>query len=99
MYTRRNFYMVLVIILALSFLVQAIEGGNQKRIEAINVSAEQIYPVGDWRGFGLSSLFIYKLLVLFTLFFMVGCATPEVEVGQVTIVIKEPIKTANKGEM
>jgi hypothetical protein len=43
--------------------------------------------------------FIYKLLVLFTLFFMVGCATPEVEVGQVTIVIKEPIKTANKGEM
>jgi len=43
--------------------------------------------------------FISKLLVLFTLFFMVGCATPEVEVGQVTIVIKEPIKTANKGEM
>jgi hypothetical protein len=32
--------MVLVIILALSSLVQAIEGGNQKRIEAINVSAE-----------------------------------------------------------
>ena len=30
---------------------------------------------------------------------MVGCATPEVEVGQVTIVIKESIKTANKGEL
>ena len=40
MYTRRNFYMVLVIILALSYLVQAIEGGNQKIIEAINVSAK-----------------------------------------------------------
>ena len=51
-------------------------------------------------GTSVSPLFfIYKLLVLFTLFFMVGCATPEVEVGQVTIVIKEPIKTANKGEM
>lgn len=40
MYTRRNFYMVFVIILALSFLAQVIEGGNQKIIEAINVSAK-----------------------------------------------------------
>ena len=40
MYTRKILYMALLIVLALSFLVQAIEGGNQKRIEAINVSAE-----------------------------------------------------------
>ena len=40
MYTRKNFYMVFLIVLALSFLVQAIEGGNQKIIEAINVSAK-----------------------------------------------------------
>jgi len=38
MYTRKNFYMVLLIVLALSFLVQAVESGNQKRIENINVS-------------------------------------------------------------
>ena len=40
MYTRRNFYMVLVIILALSFLAQAIEERKKKIIEAINVSAK-----------------------------------------------------------
>jgi|TARA_B100000902_G_scaffold356804_1_gene370774 hypothetical protein len=38
MYSRKNFYMVLAIILALSFLVQAIEGGTQKRIEKIHAS-------------------------------------------------------------
>jgi hypothetical protein len=57
------------------------------------------FPLWEIGGASASPLFfIYKLLVLFTLFFMIGCATPEVEVGQVTIVIKEPIKTANKGE-
>ncbi|MFQ3368517.1 MAG: uncharacterized membrane protein YhaH (DUF805 family) [Methylophilaceae bacterium] len=40
MYTRKNFYMVILIVLALSFLVQAVESGNQKRIEKINVSIE-----------------------------------------------------------
>jgi hypothetical protein len=40
MYTRKIFYMVLLIVLALSFLVQAVESGNQKRIEKINVSIE-----------------------------------------------------------
>jgi len=38
MYTRKIFYMVLLIILALSFLGQAVESGNQKRVEKINVS-------------------------------------------------------------
>jgi len=38
MYTRKNFYMVLLIVLALSFLVQAVESGNQNRIEKINAS-------------------------------------------------------------
>jgi hypothetical protein len=38
MYTRKNFYMILLIVLALSFLAQAVESGNQKRIEKINVS-------------------------------------------------------------
>ena len=40
MYTRKKFYMVILIVLALSFLVQAVESGNQKRIEKINVSVE-----------------------------------------------------------
>ena len=40
MYTRKNFYMVILIVLALSFLVQAVESGNQKRIEKINVSVQ-----------------------------------------------------------
>ena len=44
MYTRKNFYMVILIVLALSFLVQAVESGNQKRIEKINVSIEEISP-------------------------------------------------------
>ena len=40
MYTRKNFYMVILIVLALSFLVQAVESGNQKIIEKINISVE-----------------------------------------------------------
>ena len=40
MYTRKNFYMVILIILATSFLVEAVESGNQKRIEKINVSVQ-----------------------------------------------------------
>ena len=40
MYTRKIFYMVLLIVLALSFLVQAVESGNQKRTENINVSVQ-----------------------------------------------------------
>ena len=40
MYTRKMFCMVLLILLALSFLVQVVESGNQKRIEKINVSIE-----------------------------------------------------------
>jgi hypothetical protein len=40
MYTRKIFYMVLLIVLALSFLVQAVESGTQKRVEKINVSAQ-----------------------------------------------------------
>jgi len=38
MYTRKNFYMVFLIVLALSFLVQAVESRNQKIIEKIDVS-------------------------------------------------------------
>ena len=40
MYTRKNVYMVILIILAMSFLVEAVESGNQKRIEMINVSVQ-----------------------------------------------------------
>ena len=36
-----------------------------------------------------------KLFILIV--FLVGCSTPKVEVGKVTIVVKEPIKIANKG--
>ena len=32
---RKNFYMVLLIVVALTFLVQVIENGQQKRIEKI----------------------------------------------------------------
>jgi len=39
MYTRKNFYMVILIVLALSFLVQAVESGN-KKIDKINVSVQ-----------------------------------------------------------
>ena len=49
----------------------------------------------DWGGFGLPFLF----LVLVLLFILSGCSTPMVEVGKVTIVIQEPIKTAHKGEV
>ena len=40
MYTRKIFYMALLIVLALSFLVQAVESGTQKRIEKIDVSVQ-----------------------------------------------------------
>ena len=40
MYTRKNFYMVILIILAMTFLVEAVESGNQKVIDKINVSAQ-----------------------------------------------------------
>ena len=40
MYTRKNFYMVILVILAMSFLVEVVESGNQKRIEKINVSVQ-----------------------------------------------------------
>jgi len=40
MYTRKNFYMVILIILAMSFLVEAVENGNQKIIDKINVSEQ-----------------------------------------------------------
>jgi hypothetical protein len=40
MYTRKILYMALLIVLALSFLVQVVESGNQKRIEKINVSVQ-----------------------------------------------------------
>ena len=53
---------------------------------------------GDWEGFGLPFLFLVKLLVLLILFFLIGCSTPTVEVGKVTVEIQEQIKTAHKGE-
>ena len=40
MYTRKNFYMVILIILAMSVLVEAIESGNQKIIDKINLSVQ-----------------------------------------------------------
>ena len=52
----------------------------------------------DWEGFGLPFLFLVKLLGLLIVFILLGCSTPSVEVGKVTIVIQEPIRTAHKGE-
>ena len=52
----------------------------------------------DWEGFGLPFLFLVKLLGLLIVFILLGCSTPSVEVGKVTIVIKEPIRSAHKGE-
>ena len=52
----------------------------------------------DLGGFGLPFLFFEKLLVLLIIFLMIGCSTPTVEVGKVTVVIKESIKTVDKGE-
>jgi len=52
----------------------------------------------DWEGFGLPFLFTVKLLGLTVLFLLIGCSTPSVEVGKVTIVIQQPIRTALKGE-
>ena len=52
----------------------------------------------DWEGFGLPFLFLVKLLGLLIVFILLGCSTPSVEVGKVTIVIQEPIRSAHKGE-
>ena len=52
----------------------------------------------DWEGFGLLFLFLVKLLGLLIVFLLLGCSTHVVEVGKVTIVIKEPIRSAHKGE-
>jgi len=52
----------------------------------------------DSEGFGLPFLFFVKLLVLLIIFILTGCSAPTVEIGKVTIVIQEPIKTADKGE-
>tara|TARA_B100000780_G_scaffold177450_1_gene124405 strand:- start:276 stop:434 length:159 start_codon:yes stop_codon:yes gene_type:complete len=49
-------------------------------------------------GFGLPFLFLVELLVILILFMMIGCSTPTVEVGKVTVEIQEQIKTAHKGE-
>jgi len=48
----------------------------------------------DWGGFGLPFLF----LVLVLLLILIGCSTPMVEVGKVTVVIQEPIKATHNGE-
>ena len=53
---------------------------------------------GDWGGLGLPFLLLVKLLVLLILFLMIGCSTPKVEVGKITVEIQEQIKTAYKGE-
>ncbi|MDC0183033.1 hypothetical protein OAJ43_02685 [Nitrosomonadales bacterium] len=57
---------------------------------------DNIYFFKNWRGlsFSCSSLSILIILTLFLL----GCTTPNVEVGKVTIVIKEPIQIAKKGD-
>jgi len=52
----------------------------------------------DWEGFGLPFLFTVKLLGLTVVFLLIGCSRPSVEVGKVTIVIQQPIRTALKGE-
>ena len=52
----------------------------------------------DLEGFGLPFLFLVELLVILILFMMIGCSTPTVEVGKVTVEIQEQIKTAYKGE-
>ena len=49
----------------------------------------------DREGESLPFLF-FKILIVFSL---IGCSTPKVEVGKATVLIKEPIKTASKGEV
>tara|TARA_B110000037_G_C16807708_1_gene378241 strand:+ start:257 stop:382 length:126 start_codon:yes stop_codon:yes gene_type:complete len=39
-----------------------------------------------------------NLLGLLIVFLLIGCSTPSVEVGKLTIVIQEPIRSAHKGE-
>ena len=55
------------------------------------------YFFKNWRGLSFSCYSLSKQIIL-TLF-LVGCATPNVEVGKVTIVIKEPIQIAKKGDL
>ena len=57
---------------------------------------DDIYFFKNRRGLSFSCSSLSKLIIL-TLF-LVGCATPKVEVGKVTIVIKEPIQIAKKGD-
>ena len=57
---------------------------------------DDIYFFKNWRGLSFSCYSLSKQIIL-TLF-LVGCATPNVEVGKVTIVIKEPIQIAKKGD-
>ena len=57
---------------------------------------DDIYFFKNWRGLSCSCSFLSKLIILTLL--LVGCATPNVEVGKVTIVIKEPIQIAKKGD-
>ena len=52
----------------------------------------------DLEGSGLPFLFLVELLVILILFMMIGCSTPTVEVGKVTVEIQEQIKTAHKRE-
>ena len=43
--------------------------------------------------------FFLKILIVLISFFLISCSTPNVEVGKVTVVIKEAIKTASKEEV
>jgi hypothetical protein len=51
----------------------------------------------DWEGENLPFLFL-KILIVLISFFLISCSTPNVEVGKVTVVIKDVIKNASKGE-
>jgi len=51
----------------------------------------------DWKSESFPFLFL-KIVVLLILFSLIGCTTPRVEVGKVTVVIQEQFKTAYKGE-
>ena len=42
--------------------------------------------------------FFLKILIVLISFFLISCSTPNVEVGKVTVVIKDVIKNASKGE-
>jgi hypothetical protein len=51
-----------------------------------------------WKALAFPFFFLVELLVILILFMMIGCSTPTVEVGKVTVEIQEQIKTAHKGE-